>query len=116
MLPLPVACTPHPKQYNTHDTGIVDLGARNILFDKDTPIQKLNAAAPKVHVETATDQVQQSVGTGKLTLTNLPSNLPCNGHLMPPFKHTLTRIGSICDADCKVVSTKKAVVVYDLKQ
>ena len=35
---------------------------------------------------------------------------------MPSFKHTLLGIGKICDADCKVVFTKKAVVFYKAQQ
>jgi hypothetical protein len=35
---------------------------------------------------------------------------------MPSFKHTLLGIGKICDADCKVVFTKEAVVVYNAQQ
>ena len=116
VLPPPVASNPHPKQYNTHDTGVFYSCASNIYFSKEAPIRKFNAAAPKVHVGTSNGQVQQSVGMGTLALTNLPSDFPCTGHVMPLFKHDLVGIGSICDADCKVVFTKQAVVVYNPQQ
>ena len=58
MLPTPVAISPQPKQYNTHDTVIINSGDRNIYFDKEALIQQFNASALKVHVGTATGQVQ----------------------------------------------------------
>ena len=116
MLPPTIVSRTYSKQYNTYDTGIVDSGDTNIYFAKEVPIQKFNAAATKVHVGTSTGQVQRSVGIYTLALTNLPLNLPCTGHVMPSFKHTLIGIGRICDADGKIVFTKQAVVVYDQQQ
>ena len=106
VLPTPVAWIPHPKQYNTHDTGVVDSGDSNIYFGKEAPIQQFNVDAPKLHVATATVQLQWYVITGTLELTNLPSNFLCTGHVMPLFKYFFIGIGSICDADCKVFPTK----------
>ena len=108
----PVACSPHPTQYNNHDTGVVDYGARNVYFEKKVPIQKFDAAAPKVHVGTITVQVKHSVGTGTLALPNRPSHSPCTIHVMPYFKHNLIGIGSICDDDCKV---KKKPLWYTIR-
>ena len=116
MIPPHVSSNTHPKQYNTHDTGVVNSSVRNIYFAKEALIQKSNAAAPKLHFGTATDQVQFSVGTGTLALSSIPSNFPCSGHVIPSFKHTLIGIGSICDNDCRGLSTEHAIVVYDPQQ
>ena len=51
-LPPPVAFIPPP-----HTIIIIDSGASNIYFAKEAPIHNYNAAAPKVHVGTATSQV-----------------------------------------------------------
>ena len=77
---------------------------------------KVNAAAHKVHVGSATFQVQRSVGTGTLEIPNLPYDFPCTGHSMPSFKHTLIGIVRIYDADCKNIFTKYDVGVYNLQQ
>ena len=60
MSPPPGAYNTHPRQYNTHDTGVDDSGTINIYFEKEAPIQKFDAAAPKVHVGPATGEVQRS--------------------------------------------------------
>ena len=67
-------------------------------------------------MDTATGQVQKYIGTGILGLPHLPADLPRTRHTMPSFKHILIDIGSICDADCKVVFAKQYVVVYDPQQ
>ena len=97
-------------------TAVVDSGASNIHFAKDAPHINFNPTAPKVNVGTATGQVQQSTGTAELNLPSLPESFPTTGRAMPSFKHTLLGIGKICDADCKVVFTKEAVVVYNPQQ
>ena len=112
----PVACIPHPTQYNSRDTVFVNLGASNIYLSKEAPIKEFDAAASKVNVGTATGQVQCSVGTDTLEIPNTPSVFPCTGNVMPSFKNTLIVIGSIFDADCKVVFTKYAIGVYDPQQ
>ena len=97
-------------------TAVVDSGVSNIYFAQDAPIRNFDSTAPKVNVGTATGQVQRSTGTAELNLPSLPANFPTKGHVMPSFKHTLLGIGKICDADCKVVFTKEAVVVYNAQQ
>ena len=97
-------------------TAVVDSGASNIYFAKDATICNFDSSAPKVNVGTATGQVQRSTGTAELNLPSLLANFPTKGHVMPSFKHTLLGIGKICDADCKVVFTKEAVVVYNAQQ
>ena len=73
----------------------------------------IDRAATKVTVGTATGQTQVSIGTGKLNLPKLPANFPVTGHIMPGFRHTLTGVGPLCDADCIVTFTSTAVVVRD---
>ena len=97
-------------------TAVVDSGASNIYIAQNAPRVNFNPSAPKVTVGTATGQVQQSTGTAELRIPNLPATFPKTGHVMPSFKHTLLGIGKICDADCRVVFTKEAVVVYDPQQ
>ena len=66
MLPPPVVYITHPTQYNTHNSGVVDSGAINIYFAKEALIHKFDANVPKVHVVTATSQLQRYVGIGTL--------------------------------------------------
>ena len=75
VLPPPVACSPYPKQYKTHDTGVVDYCASNIFFAKEAPDQQFKADAPKVHVSTTTGPMQQYVGMRTLELQNFLSGL-----------------------------------------
>ena len=75
VLPPPVACSPYPKQYKTHDTGVVDYGASNIFFAKEAQVQQLNADATKVHVGTTTGPMQHYVGMRTLELPNFLSGL-----------------------------------------
>ena len=35
------------------------------------------------------------------------------GHIMPGFRHNLLGIGNLYDKDCRVVFTKRSVVIYD---
>ena len=97
-------------------TAVVNSGASNIYFAKDAAICNFDSSALKVNVGTATGQVQRSTGTAELNLPSLPANIPTKGHVIPSFKHTLLGIGKICDANCKVVFTKEAVVDYKAKQ
>ena len=97
-------------------TAVVDSSASNIYFAKDAAICNFDSSTPKVNVGTATGQVQRSTWTAELNLPSLPANFPTKGHIMPSFKNTLLGIGKICDADCKVVVTKEAVVVYNAQQ
>ena len=94
-------------------TGIVDSGASDLYLVRDAPLDGFNPNSPKVRVETATGQVQQSSGTAKLALTNLPYEYTKTGKVIPSFKHTLLGLGIIFDTDCKVVFTKGAVLIYD---
>ena len=90
--------TPQPTQHNHQYTGVVDSGASNIYFAKEEPIQNFNAYMPKLHVGTATGQVQKYIVTVILGLTHLLADFLCTGHIIPWFKHKLIVIGSICDA------------------
>ena len=35
------------------------------------------------------------------------------GQIMPSFRHNLLGIGLLCDKDCKVLFTKRSVIIYD---
>ena len=89
VLPPHVANNPQRTQPNNQDTGVVDSGTRNIYSHKEAPLQNSNAAAPKVHVGTATCQVQTSIVMLTLNLPHLPADLPRTGHAMPSFKKHL---------------------------
>ena len=106
VLPSPISYNPQHTQHNNQDTSVVYLGARNIYFAKEAPIQNFNVAAPKVHVGPSTVQVQTSIRMGTLGLPHLPAYLPRTGHIMTLLKHALIGIGIICDAKCKVLFTK----------
>ena len=76
-------------------------------------MDEFNPNAPKVCVRTATGQVQQPSGTKKIALPNLPADFPKTSKVMPLFKHAFLGLSPICDADCMVVFTKGAAVIYD---
>ena len=65
--------------------GIIDSSATDIYFSADAPIVKIDPSAPKVTVETATGQSQNSTGTGELNLPKLPSGFPVTGHIILGF-------------------------------
>ena len=85
---------------------------RHILFHR-CPRGKHIRAVPKVKVGTATGQTQQYTGGGDLELPHIPSGFSIKGHIMPGFRHTLIGVSSLCDANCKVTFTRKAIIVRD---
>ena len=73
----------------------------------------IDHAATKVTVGIATRQTQQSTGTRDLALPHLPLGFLLKGYLMPGFRHNLIGLGPLCDADCTVTFTRKAVIICD---
>ena len=84
-------------------------------FSNDAPIVNIDLSAPKFTVGTVTGQSQQSKGTGELNFPKLPSKFPVTGHIMLGLRHTLIRVGPLCDVKCTVKFTRAAVVVRDAR-
>ena len=74
-------------------------------------MSRLNQAAEKIHVGTAVGHAVESAASCNLPLPDIPPDL--FGHIMPGFKHNLLGIGNLCDKDCRVVFTKRSVVICD---
>ena len=53
----------------------------------------------------------KSTATATLPIPQSAADLPTTGYIMPSFTNTIFGVGPICDADCKVLFTKKDVVV-----
>ena len=53
----------------------------------------------------------KSAASCELPLQDIPPDL--FGHIMPGFQHNLLGIGNMCDKDCRVLFTKRSVVIYN---
>ena len=111
VLPPHVANNPQRTKPNNQNTGVDDFGTINIYFNKKSPLLNFDYAALKVHVRTASGQVQPFIGMVTLNLPHFLDDFPRTGHVVSLLKHTLIVIGSICDAECTVVFTKQIVLV-----
>ena len=97
--------------FNDRDTEIVDLGASGWYFTPDTPVSKVDAQDPTIRVGTATGQPQVSAASCELPIKGIPAGM--FDHIMPSFRHNLLGIGVLCDKDCKVIFTKRSVIIYE---
>ena len=57
----------------------------------------------------------KSAETATPPIPQLAADFPTTGYIIPSFTNTLIGIGPICDAYCKVLFTKKDVVVISLE-
>ena len=72
----------------------------------------INPSAPKVRVGTAADrQLQELTARCRIPLNGMPVDL--FSHIMPGFQQSLLGIGIMCDKDCRVLFTKRRILVYD---
>ena len=99
------------RKLATKDTAIADLVASGWYLVPDAPVSNVNAHALKVRVGTATGQPQEFEAICELPLDDIPPGL--FGHIMPSFPHNILGIGIMCDKDCKVLFTKRSVIIYD---
>ena len=83
---------------------------------KNAPKLSERGDAPPFRVGTASGESQGSSSTCYLAISNLPSDSPVSGHVIPGFQENLIGIGPICDADYSVTFTKDAVVIYSPKE
>ena len=56
-------------------------------------------------------QPKESEASCELPLDGMPPGL--FGRIMPAFRHNLLGIGIMCNKDCKVLFTKRSVIIYD---
>ena len=47
-----------------------------------------------------------------LVITDIPSEFPTTGHVIPGFQENFVGVGNMCDANCTVTFTKHAVNIY----
>ena len=92
-------------------TGIVDSGATNMYIETNAHYGQLNTTAQKIKLGTANGQVATSTATATLPITQLAADFPTKGYIMPTSTNTLIGVGTICDANCKVVFRKEDVTV-----
>ena len=93
------------------NTAIVDSGASGWYFKLGAPVSRVNQAAEKIRVGTAVGHEVELAASCELPLPDIPPYL--FGHIMPGLRHNLLRIGNLCDKDCRVVFTKRSVVIYE---
>ena len=64
---------------------------------------------------TANGQVEKYSATAIIPISQLASDFPTTGYIMPYFTNKLVGVGPICDAECTVVLTKQYVTVFSPK-
>ena len=108
-----LSCSPTQQEniIPQHHTGIVDSGETHIYIAPDAPHGQPNTKASQITVSTANGQMFKSAATATLPIPQLSADFPTTGYIMPSFTNTLIGIGPICDADCKILFTKKDVGV-----
>ena len=108
-----LSCSPTQQEniLPQHHPGIVDSGATHIYIDPFAPHGQTDTTATPITVGTVNGQMVKSVATATLPIPQLAAYFPTTGYIMPYFTSTLIGIGHICDPECKVLLTKKDVVV-----
>ena len=107
--------TQHGNSLPQHHTGIVDSGATHIYIAPSAPHGHSNTKATPITVGTASSKIVNSKATATLPITQSAEDFPTTSYIMPSFTNTSIGVGPICDADCKVLFTKKDVVVISLE-
>ena len=110
-IPTPDAPIILPQQ----DTGIVDSGATHLYIAPSAPHGLPDTSASKISVGTENGQVEKLSTTAILKITQLKSDFPTTGYIIPSFTNTLVGVGPICDAGCTVVFTKQDVTIFSPK-
>ena len=85
----------------------MDSGATRLYIAPDTPHGPPDTRSATIKVVTANAQVEMSAEKATLIITQLASDFPTTGYIMPSFINTLIGVGPICDANCTVVFNKK---------
>ena len=115
-----LSCSPTCKTYIPEEnenslpleqTGIVDSGTTHLYIAPNAPHGTLDTSGSRIILGTENGQVEISTAKATLLIPKLAANFPTTGYTMPTFTNTLIGIGSICDANCTVVSKKQDVTV-----
>ena len=108
-----LSCSPTQQEniLPRHQTGIVDSGATHLYISPSAPHGQPDTKATPITVGTVNGKMVKSAATATLPIPQLAADLPTTGYIMPSFTNTLIGVGPIFDADCKVLFTKKDVVV-----
>ena len=108
-----LSCCPtqHENILPKHHTGIVGSGTTHIYIAPSAPYGQPDTEATPNTVGTSNGKMVRSAATATLSIPQLAADFPTTGYIVPYFTNTRISIGPICDADCKVLFTKKDVVL-----
>ena len=108
-----LSCSPtqHGNNIPLHHNGIVDSGATHTYIAPSTLHGHPNTKATLITVGTASGQMVKSTAIDTLPIPQSAADFPTIGCIVPSFTDTLIGVRPICDADCKVLFTKKDIVV-----
>ena len=96
-------------------TGIVYSGATHLYIAPSTPHGPPDTSAATISGGTANIKVKKSAVKATITIARLESDFPTTGYIMNSLTNILIGVGTICDADCKVVFMKKYVTALSPK-
>ena len=108
-----LSCSPTQQEniLPQHHMGIVYSGATHLYISLSAPHGHPDTKATPITVGTVNGKMVKSAAKATLPIPQLAAEFPTTGYIMPSFNNTLIGAGPICDADCKVLLTKKDVVV-----
>ena len=103
------------SQRNHHNDHIIIIvsGTSGFYISKNVPTINFDLTATTITMGNASDQPHQSSGSADWDISNLPTDFPRDGKVIPFFQHNLIGLGPICNTDCKVIFTKNNVIIYD---
>ena len=106
-------CSPTQQEniLQQHHTGIVDSGATHICIAPSAPQVHTNTKSTPINVDMANGEVVKSTATATLPIPQSAADFLTTGYIIPSFTNTLIGVGTIYDADYKVLFKKKDVVV-----
>ena len=90
---------------------MVDSGAMHIYIAPSAPHGHPNTTSTTITVGTAIGKMVKSTATATLPIPQSTEDFPTTGYIMPSFTNTVIGVGPIYDEDCRVLFTKKDVVV-----
>eukprot|EP00804_Cyclotella_cryptica_P009971 CCRYP_015405-RA/>CCRYP_015405-RA protein AED:0.48 eAED:0.22 QI:0/0/0/0.66/1/1/3/0/674 len=104
------ASPPRKSAAQILNTAILDSGTSDIYLAPDAPVTNVNPSAPTSTVTDATGAHHHSSTHADHLLPTLPA---CSGKIMPSFKHTLFRVGPLCNNGCRVLFDSVCVTIYN---
>ena len=108
-----LSCSPTQQEniLPQHHTGIIDSGETHLYIAPSAPHGQPDTTSTPITAGTANGQMVKLAATDTLPTPQLAEEFPTTRYIVPSFTNTLIGVGPICNADCKVLFTKKDVVV-----